>query len=376
MRRLTFGVPGDIMPPAPAMLERVQRNQEAGWDAAWWPDHLMGWHASSIWTEDLTPLARYQSSPHVYFDPTVAMAAAAAVTDRIRFGTCVTDPIRRAAPVLAQTFLTLDHVSQGRAIMGLGSGESLNLEPYGFPADKMVSRFEESIQVIRKLWATDEPVDFDGQFLHLKDAVLGLRPFTPGGPPIWVAAHRPRMLRITGTYADGWLPTKMTPEEYVSGLAAIRSASVAAGRPADAVTAGMLSYIVCAENESQLDELLEKPLLKGLCLLLPAEVFERFGYEPPFGTGSYGFHDFVPTRYPREDALRVMARVPREAVEYYCLAGTPDTLAEQIGALRRSGLEHIVFWNVTAFAEPKLARFSYEALRQVRDRLRSEDPVA
>jgi phthiodiolone/phenolphthiodiolone dimycocerosates ketoreductase len=131
----------------------------------------------------------------------------------------------------------------------------------------------------------------------------------------------------------------------------------------------MLSYVICAETEAQLDELVEKPLVKGLCLLLPAEVFTRFGYEPPFGEGSYGFHDFVPSRYPREEALKVMNRVPPEVVRYYCLAGTPDMLLDQLIALRAVGLEHIVFWNITAFAEPKLAGFSFRTLKELRERL-------
>lgn len=370
MRPMTFGVPGDIMPPADVMLQRARKNEQDGWDAVWWPDHLMGWHASSIWTPDITPLAELQESPHVYFDPIAVMGGVAAQTERIQLGTCVTDPIRRPAPIMAQSFATLDHLSRGRAIMGLGSGESLNLEPYGLPTDRMVSRFEESIKVIRLLMGTGEPINFDGEFTTIKDGLMGLRPYTPGGPPIWIAAHRPRMLRITGTYGDGWLPTKMDPHEYGAGLTAIRDASEKAGRPRDHVVAGMLSYVLCAESESQLEELVERPLVRGLCLLLPAEVFTRFGHEPPFGEGSYGFHDFVPSRYPREDALRVMSRVPPEVVRYYTLAGTPDMLREQLLALRAAGLEHVVFWNITAFAEPKLAGFSFRTLRQLRDELR------
>ena len=370
MRPMTFGVPGDIMPPGDVLLKRARRNEEDGWDAIWWPDHLMGWHASSIWTPDITPLAEMQSSPHVWFDPVPVLGAAASVTSRVQLGTCVTDPIRRPAPMLAQAFLTLDHLSQGRAIMGVGSGESLNLEPYGLPADRMVSRFEESMKLVRLFMDSDEPVNFDGEFIRIKDGLIGLRPYTPGGPPIWIAAHRPRMLRITGTYGDGWLPTKMEPDEYESGLTAIRDASEKAGRPRDPVGAGMLSYVLCAENEAQLEELVQRPLVRGLCLLLPAEVFTRFGHEPPFGEGSYGFHDFVPSRYPREEALKVMARVPPEVVRYYCLAGTPDMLLDQLLALRAVGLEHVVFWNITAFAEPKLAGFSFRTLRDLREELR------
>jgi phthiodiolone/phenolphthiodiolone dimycocerosates ketoreductase len=375
MRPLTFGIPGDIMPPAERMLERVRRNEADGWEAIWWPDHLMGWHASSVWTEDITPLAAVQPSPHVWFDPVPVIGAAATVTSRIRFGTCVTDPIRRPPPVLALAFLTLDHLSRGRTIMGVGSGESLNLEPYGLPADRMVSRFDESIQAVRLLIESAEPVTFEGDFVRIRDGLIGLRPYTPGGPPIWIAAHRPRMLRITGRYGDGWLPTKMDPSDYRGRLEVVRDAAEAAGRDREHVVAGMLSYVLCAETESQLEELVRKPLIRGLCLLLPAEVFEKFGYEPPFGAGSYGFRDFVPTRYPRSEALAAMAKVPPEVVLYYCLAGTPDMIRDQVMDLRAAGLEHLILWNVTAFAEPRLAAYSFEVLREIRRQLTEPAPA-
>ena len=124
--------------------------------------------------------------------------------------------------MLAQTALTLDHVTKGRAILGLGSGEQLNVEPYGMEWDKPVGHLDEALDVMRLLWDAEGAVDFEGQFYNLKDAVLGLSPYTPGGPPIWIAAHKPRMLGITGRKGDGWLPTKMVPEEYGAALAKIR----------------------------------------------------------------------------------------------------------------------------------------------------------
>ena len=66
---------------------------------------------------------------------------------------------------------------------------------------------------MRLLWWTDKPVDFDGKFFKLQDAVLGLEPYEGTPPPIWLAAHGPRMLGITGRLADGWLPTNISPEQ-------------------------------------------------------------------------------------------------------------------------------------------------------------------
>ena len=73
MKPLQLGVPGQIMPPADAAVRFARRAEDDGYDAVWWPDHLMGWHPDTMWTPDLTPLAEVQANPHVYFDPMVMM---------------------------------------------------------------------------------------------------------------------------------------------------------------------------------------------------------------------------------------------------------------------------------------------------------------
>ena len=121
--------------------------------------------------------------------------------------------------MLAQTALTIDHLARGRFILGLGSGESENTLPYGFDFARPVSRFEEALRVIRLLWESDGPVDFDGQFYTLHHARLDTEPYDGRLPPIWIGASGPRMLDIAGRYADGWWPAgAWTPEQYAEML--------------------------------------------------------------------------------------------------------------------------------------------------------------
>src|SRR6202012_5595648 len=122
-------------------------------------------------------LAAYQSNPHVHLDPLMMMGAAGAATERIRVGVGVTDTMRRHPAVLAQAALTADHLARGRAILGLGSGERMNITPYGIEGAGPVGRLEEAIEVIRLLWNSSGPVDFDGKFFRLEDAVLGMHPY-------------------------------------------------------------------------------------------------------------------------------------------------------------------------------------------------------
>jgi phthiodiolone/phenolphthiodiolone dimycocerosates ketoreductase len=368
---IQFGAPGTIMPPADRAVELAKRAEAEGYDSIWWPSHLMGWHPESVWTEDITPLARFQANPHTYFDPLVMMPVVGAQTERIKVGVVVTDVITHHPAVLAQTALTIDHVTSGRSILGLGSGEQLNVTPYGMDWDRPVGHLDEALDVIRLLWQAEGAVDFEGAFYTLKDAVLGLEPYTPGGPPIWIAAHKPRMLGITGRKGDGWLPTKMEVNEYADALGAIRKASAAAGRREDAVTPGMLAYVLVGPDEAAVERLKEHPLVRLLCVLLPSETFRKLGIEPPLGGAGSGFHDFLPTRVGREEGLRIAEAIPPRTLDYYAFCGTVDQIVDEFVRFHEAGLRHPILWNITAFGDPSLAGFSFRALNEIRERLRS-----
>ena len=368
---VTIGVPGQIMPPARRAIELAQRAEADGFDAVWWPCHLMGWHPDSVWTEDLTPLASVQRSPHVYFEPLTMMGAIGAVTERIRVGVAVTDVIRRHPAMLAQQALTVDHLARGRAILGLGSGERLNVTPYGIDWRRPVGRLAEAIEVIRLLWSAERPVDFAGEFFRLEQAVLGLEPFGGTPPPIWLASHGPRMLDLCGRLADGWLPTNIDPDDYAGKLGVVRESAERAGRDPDAITPSMLAYVLTAPDEETLERLAAQPLVRLLfaAVGLSDEAYRRHGASSPFEGGS-GFHSYVPTSVSRQEAERVASHIPPGIVREGTLNGDASQIADQIRAYQEAGLRDIVLWNITAFADPSLARYSFDVLREVKAILR------
>src|ERR1700754_2956811 len=298
--RGTLGAPGRIMPPAAKAIEFAKRAEADGFDAIWWPCHLMGWIPDSVWTEDLTGLAAFQANPHMYFEPLTMMGAAGAATEKIKVGVSVTDTIRHHPAMLAQQSLTVDHLARGRSILGLGSGERMNVTPYGIEWRKPVGRLEEAIQVIRLLWESDGPVSFDGDFFQLKDAVLGLDPYEDVPPPIWLAAHGPRMLDICGRLADGWLPTNIQLDAYAEKLSAIRISAERAGRDPDEITPSMLAYVMCAPDEETLERMFASPLARLLFAAVdaPPESYARHGSTSPFQDGT-GFHSFLPSTVTR-----------------------------------------------------------------------------
>jgi phthiodiolone/phenolphthiodiolone dimycocerosates ketoreductase len=369
--RVTLGTPGRIMPPADKAVEFVQQAEADGFDAVWWPCHLMGWLPDSVWTPEFTPLAEFQPNPHVYFDPLSMMGAAGAVTERIKVGVAVTDVMRRHPAMLAQQALTVDHLATGRSILGLGSGERMNVVPYGVEWRKPVSRLAEGIDVIRALWESEgRPVNHEGEFFKLEGAVLGMEPYGGSPPPIWLAAHGPRMLDLCGRRADGWLPTNVTPETYAEKLAVVRKAAEGAGRDPGAVTPSMLAYVLCAPDEETLEHLCEQPLTRLLfaAVSIAPETYARYGSTSPFEGGS-GFHSYVPTLVSREEALRVASHIPNGIVRDATLHGTPEQIADKIKGYAQAGLEDVILWNITAFADPALAGYSFRSMRRVRELL-------
>ena len=276
------------MPPAAKAIEFAQRAEQDGFDAIWWPCHLMGWVPDSVWTEDMTRAGAYQPNPHVYFEPLAMMGAAGAATPKIKVGVCVTDTIRRHPAMLAQATLTADHLSGGPRDPRPRLGRAHERRALRDEWHKPVGRLEEAIQVMRLLWASDKPVDFDGEFFQLRDAVLGLEPYEGRMPQLWLAAHGPRMLRITGRLADGWLPTNIRPDAYAEKLAAIRESAEEAGRDPDAIMPSMLAYVICAPDEETLERMCTSPMARMLfaAVDLPAETYERHGSTSPFEGGT------------------------------------------------------------------------------------------
>ena len=373
---LELSAMGAVRPPADAVLAAAQRREQQGFDAIWWADHLLHWFPLSIWTPDLVPQAATQPSPHIWFDPVPVVAAAAAATRDIRLGIGVTDVIRRHPASLAQTALTLDHLTGGRFVLGVGSGEALNLEPFGVANERPLSRLEDGLEVMRLLMASPDPVDYEGEHFRLRGASLGLRPVDGRPPPIWIAAHRPRGLALAGRRADGWLPLATDPDQYAEMLARVREGAAAAGRPQDAVTPGLYARVVVAETREEAEAAIDGSLLmRFIALTRPAEAFAARGAEHPLGEGAFGLTSFMPTAYGRAEALRLAEAVPPEVVRDAVIHGTPDEVARAVGAFVERGARHVQLTNMTPLAAPPLAAASEALLADTVVALRSGAPA-
>ncbi len=365
---IKIGTEGTFIPPFDRGIETVKRIEETGYDSVWFADHLMGWIPESIWSPDLIQMSNIQNSPHDFYDVSSVIAIAAWVTKKVKLGTSVTESFRRHPAILAQTFITLDHISKGRAILGIGTGEGENVIPYGIKWEKPVSRLEEAIKIIKLLWENEGKVSFDGEFWKLKNAVLSIKPYTEGKyPPIWVAAHGPKMCDLTGRLADGWLPTNFDVSTYKEKLNTIRNSAKKVGRNPNDITPGLWHNIIIDEDHSECDRMLETAFVKNYCLLQSNEYFKQFGITHPLGENFYGLLDYIPTQYNRETMIEALDKIPSKLCQETFLHGTPDEIISKIEAYANVGLKHIVLYNMTYSCDVSKIKSSFGCVKKVLD---------
>jgi alkanesulfonate monooxygenase SsuD/methylene tetrahydromethanopterin reductase-like flavin-dependent oxidoreductase (luciferase family) len=154
--------------------------------------------------EDSLLLKEEDSSAGVWESVAIAGGIAAS-TNRINFGQSVVNSPYRSPAMVASIATTLDEVSGGRYVLGIGAGNTpdSDYEAFGFPTDKRYSRFAEAIEVIHGLLKNGR-IDHEGEFYSAKGAELVLRGPHPEGPPINIAAGGPKMLHLVAKYADAW----------------------------------------------------------------------------------------------------------------------------------------------------------------------------
>lgn len=271
------------------VVEAGRQAEQSGFDSLWVGDSL---------------LARPRG------EPLTLLASLAGATRRVKLGTAVLLPLLRHPVSLAHAVATLDRVAEGRLILGIGPGAELpgthaELKALGVPSDRRVSAMISGVDRARRLWRNEE-----------HGIALEPRPFRSGGPPIWVGGTGPRMLRLTGSTFDGWLPLSPTPADYASGLRAVHEAATRAGRDPDSIAAGV--YLTVAVADSERDAAAELDAYIRAYYGVPAEVMAK----------GMAMH-----------------------------AGTIESAAEWFGAYRDAGARHLVI----RLARPSLGDYNETA---------------
>ena len=341
-------------------------------DSVWIPDHLVGWFAPSVWDERLTWMARRSGSPDAYFDIQVLSGHLASRLGRLQLGVGVTEPIRRHPVVIAQAFLTLAHLTRRPPILGIGPGERENTEPFGLDFSRPVARLSEALEVVRMCLDDEGPLHFEGEFFRLDGGHLDLKAPPGRKPQVWVAAHGPRMLELTGRFGDGWYPTiPMGAETYRKAFDRIRDAASRAGRNPDGIVGGLQAFVALAPTDDAAYRMLDTRAMRYLALLAPDWAWKVAGATHPFGEGFRGMVDFVPTRYSHTELEDALASVPVELVAEQIYWGSPERVARSLQALGEVGLRHVVLAPASGLVSRRAAFYALRALPGLARRLRA-----
>jgi probable F420-dependent oxidoreductase len=255
----------------------AQRAEEVRFDSLWLPDHLLF----------RFPQVHQQGA----WDAWSLLAGLAAKTQTLEIGPLVACSSFRNPTLLAKMASTIDEISGGRLILGLGAGwHEPEYTAFGFPYDHRVSRFAEAIQIITALLRTGH-IDFDGAYYTARDCELRPRGPRTDGPPILIGGSGQRMLRLTARYGDAWNADRQNDVASVQALNARVDAA-------------------CHDEERD-----------------PSSLSRIIGVQVDL---------LNPSRQPMRPRQWVMAPWP--------LTGTPEELAAQIGRYADARVEHMMVW--------------------------------
>ncbi|MDP6567405.1 MAG: LLM class flavin-dependent oxidoreductase [Alphaproteobacteria bacterium] len=308
MHRRTEPAEGPWLPEAEDGRALVEMIDGLGYDSLWLGDHL--------------------SFAIPILDPLIQLAQAAAYSDRLLLGVGVyLLPLRHPGPVAKQV-ATLDHLSGGRLIFGVGVGGEFKTDyaVAGVPLAERGARLSEAIAVLRKLWS-GKPVAHEGRFFGFSELTMSPPARQSGGPPIWCGGRSEAALRRAGVMADGWISYVVTPEMFQQSLDRIRGEAEAAGREAGPFGTGHLLF-ACVDDsyETALDKATET----------------------------------LSVRYAMDF---------REAARKYCALGRPEDVAERLVEFHGAGVRHVVMDFVGPYEERdrQFERFAREVLPLMAD---------
>jgi alkanesulfonate monooxygenase SsuD/methylene tetrahydromethanopterin reductase-like flavin-dependent oxidoreductase (luciferase family) len=192
----------------PELLDMARAIEDLGYDSIWLGEHLL-----YRWPD---------RAPRGPWEAWATMAGLAAVTSRVTIGPLVACTAFHNPAILAKRADTIDEISGGRFVLGLGAGwNETEFRAFGVPFDHRIARFEEAFTIIRSL-LRDGTVDFTGTYYEARDCELLPRGPRAGGPPLMIGSSGERMLRITAPYVDSWNAWYSDTGNRAGGIAPLR----------------------------------------------------------------------------------------------------------------------------------------------------------
>lgn len=305
----------------PTILKSVKSAEEAGFDSIWIADHLA-----------MIPVGY---CPEVWS----ILGGLALSTKSVILGTGVTDPHRRHPALLAQTLATLDQMSQGRMVLGIGPGEAINLDPYGIPWDRPVARMVKVITILRKLWA-EQSVTYEGEFFQLKNAGLFIDPLIREKIPIYIAGNSPRTRQITGEIGDGWFPMGESPDLYKKHAEEVAQSAQRVGRSPTDLDYALMTFTAIAND---IESALKRVELTRMIFATDTRKLEE-GYDLQLDE-ELNISQLTASSEFFGKLQDVAEKITDAMITDFTVIGTVEDVIEKIDQFIKAGLTHLVVLN-------------------------------
>ncbi len=326
----------------------------------------------SIFYMDHTNVPQWKKA--IVLDPWVMLSAIAAVTNNVELGTCVTDALRRHPSNIALAAITLDRISKGRAILGIGAGEAQNLKEFCIPFEKPVSKWAEQIELIHTLYEStpDNTVDYDGTYYNLEGACLQAPPIRKPHPPTYMASGGKRTLGLTGKLGNGWLPIGYTPELFEDHASLIKKSMDENNRTQEdkddfeyALDIDVYFSDDAEASWARMKEAVKVSLFKPEILRVhDIQDVAGFDFRKYFTEYSMSNQDWIVKM--REAATKIPDPVARSSTA----VGTPDDILPTFERFMDAGVNHFVirFWGSNYFGS--IDKFASHVMPALRERAR------
>ncbi len=275
------------------------------------------------------------------------LPAIGARTKRVRLSTSVTDPYRRHPVEIAHWVATLDHITAGRAALGIGAGEMMNLLSYGIEWKKPLTRLREAVEVIKMLWdaTPSTPANYSGEFFSLHGGYLQTRPVQKPRPPLYIGAIGKKTRALAGELADGWVPmASETPETLKEQLQDVESGAGKSGRQMDDFEVAVTAYTDVSEDVERTYKSVEGTA--RTMLVWEREILKRrAGMDIPedFSVQRMDVRDKELT----EKVNSFTASIPRELIEDITIIGTADQCIAKIEKYLDAGATSLMICNLS-----------------------------
>lgn len=279
------------------------------------------------------------------------LSGCAMQTSRIRLGTAISSVFVRSIPTIAMAAATVDDLSQGRFILGVGSSHRVQVVPeHGLEYAKPITRLRESVTIIRQLLATGA-TQFDGETVKIENFDLWFQPRRTA-LPIYAAAVRPKMMAVCGEIADGIILTRSTLQTGAQVKTQLATGAALADRDPSKIEVTSLLPVAVAETRAE-----------ALNAMRPGLMF-YVGFFPRYRQmiADYGFVEetsAVAEAFAKGEREQALRHVTDAMIEASSIAGTPSECRERIEAYRASGIDLPI---ISPFARGPNAKATFEAV--------------